>query len=115
MHELSLAQALVEQVNDVLRREGAERALRVTVRIGALSGVDPDAFAFAFPMAAEDTPCEGAGLELVAAPARARCRACGHGWEATGVFPACPSCGHAEADLEGGREFLLSSLEIDGP
>lgn len=111
MHELSLCEALVREVEALLRREGAARATRVTVSVGALSGVEPDALVFAFPLAAENTACTGAELVVARVPARLRCRACGATSETHTPWAACPACGSLETELSGGRDFLLTGLE----
>ena len=64
MHELSLATAMVEQLEEILTREGGTRIVRIALRLGAMSGVDRDAFEFAFPEAAGGTPAEGAVLVI---------------------------------------------------
>lgn len=113
MHELSLAQALVEQAEAALRREGGGRAVHLTVVIGALSGVDPEAFAFAYPLAAEGTLLEGAELRMEEIPARVNCRACGAPSEPDPLLIRCGACGSDEVDLVSGREFLLRELEME--
>ena len=79
MHELSMALALVEQVRNIARRESAACVRSVTVRVGSLSGVDPEALAFCFPLAAKDTPAETARLILLEEPSH---------WRVPGVRPA---------------------------
>jgi len=113
MHELSLACSLVEEAEKVLMAESAERATRVTVGIGAFSGIEIDAFEFAFPMATENTRLAGAELRIQAIPASVRCRICGK--ESTPTFPRF-NCAHCESDdieLLGGREFNIQSMEIE--
>ncbi|OPZ31326.1 MAG: Hydrogenase/urease nickel incorporation protein HypA [Lentisphaerae bacterium ADurb.BinA184] len=112
MHELSLAEELIRQVERVLAEQNASRALRLTVSIGELSGVERDAFEFAFPMAAADTPLAGATLDIEEVPARVRCRRCGA--DAKAAFPLllCEACGSTEVEVAGGREFTLRSVEV---
>ncbi len=112
MHELSLAVALVEQAEAVLEREGAPRALALTVRIGDWSGVDPDAFAFAFPVAAEGSRLAGARLEIEREPLRVRCRACGAVTEPPDAIPCCAACGAADVEPQAGQAFDLRALEV---
>jgi len=113
MHELSVALALLEQVEAVAERNRAERVSRVTVTVGALSGVDPAALRLAFPVAAEETRAAAARLDIVDQPARARCRDCGH--ESAPEFPlaVCAACGSTDAEILGGRDLVLTSVELD--
>ncbi|PWU20300.1 MAG: hypothetical protein C5B49_04480 [Bdellovibrio sp.] len=55
MHELSLALDLVERALIIAQREKVQQVRGINVLIGPDSGVDPEAFAFAFPEAAHDT------------------------------------------------------------
>jgi hydrogenase nickel incorporation protein HypA/HybF len=64
MHELGMATALVEQVEEIARREGAARIVRIELVVGDLSGVDREALEFVFPFAAERTAAEGAVLAI---------------------------------------------------
>ncbi len=71
MHELSLAQSVVEIVEEAARREGAARVASVRLELGELSHVEPESLAFAFEVAAREGSARGARLEI--------CRTPGHG------------------------------------
>lgn len=113
MHELSLACSLVEEAEKVLDAENAGRAVCVTVGIGKLSGIEMDAFEFAFPMAAKGTRIEQAELVIHDLPIAVRCRVCDK--ESSPDFPqcACTHCGSDDIELLGGREFNIESMEIE--
>jgi Zn finger protein HypA/HybF involved in hydrogenase expression len=64
MHELSIALSLVETVCEELPRLGGAQVRSIHLRIGALSGVAPEALTFAFDVAAEASPLAGAKLEI---------------------------------------------------
>ncbi len=65
MHELSIAMSLIDAVCEELPRLGDRVSVRrVIVRVGPLSGVACDALAFAFEVAADDSPIAGARLEI---------------------------------------------------
>jgi hydrogenase nickel incorporation protein HypA/HybF len=65
MHELSIALNLIDAICEELPRIGDRVSVRsVRVRIGPLSGVVPDALAFAFEVAAGDSPIAGARLDI---------------------------------------------------
>ena len=113
MHELSIAQAIVEQVVAIVRRESASRAISVTVAVGALSGVDPESLKFVFPMVAEDTPAHSAELIVQSVAARVRCRACGAESAPELPFVACAACGATDIELQAGRELHIVSAEIE--
>jgi len=70
MHELSIALSLVDTICDELPKLGAVSVRSVRVRVGALSGVVPDALTFAFDVASSESPIAGARLDVEAAAAR---------------------------------------------
>ena len=114
MHELSVAVALVEQVEEVIRKEGGSRALSVSVSVGALSGVNREALELAFPVACESTSVAGARLEITAVAARVKCGTCSEETSPEFPFFACEKCGSTEVEVIAGRELLLMAVEIDG-
>lgn len=112
MHELSIAQALVEQVEAIATREGAAGVGTVRVAVGGLSGVNADALELAFPVAAERTVAEGALLAIEKVPAILTCRACNRVSHPDLVFMVCEQCGSSNVELSGGRELLLTAVEL---
>ena len=70
MHELSIAMSLVESICDELPRLGDVRVRSIHLRIGALSGVAPEALQFAFDVASGDSRIAGAQLEIEGASGR---------------------------------------------
>ena len=68
MHELSLAMNMVDQIEQVMVREGAQKLISVKVEIGALSGVEREPMAFCFPAAIRGTTLDGAELHIEDVP-----------------------------------------------
>jgi hydrogenase nickel incorporation protein HypA/HybF len=112
MHELSIATGLVETASRSAAENGASRVLHVYVRIGSLSGVEPEALSFCFPIAARETVCEGAELHLEMVPGAGTCAKCGTQAEVRDLLAPCPGCGEWPLRVEGGREMQLESLEV---
>jgi len=112
MHELSLAQALVEQVEQIRVREHATAVTSITVNIGALSGVDREPFEFAFPLAIEGTPLAGASLAIEETPAEVTCGACGARSQPEVTRIRCEACGDTNVRITAGRDFLIQSVEL---
>lgn len=117
MHEMSIALALVEQVEDAAARHGQASAVRrIRVEIGELAGVVPDALHFAFELAASGTVLDGAELLTDPIPARARCRACTTEWP-PGMPPdlVCPACHGNHSELLAGRELRIVDVAWHAP
>lgn len=115
MHELSVAQALVEQVEDLARQHGAKGVHLIRVRVGPLAGIVGDLLATAFPLAAAGSIAEPAQLELVAAGIRVRCRSCGAETEAQANRLLCGACGDWQTQVVSGDELILETVELDIP
>ena len=113
MHELSIAQALVEQVDAVIRAHHATRASLIRVRVGPLAGVVPELLAHAFPLAAAGSRMAHAELALVAAPIRVLCERCGAESEAAMNRLLCAECGDWHTRIVSGDELLLESVELE--
>jgi hydrogenase nickel incorporation protein HypA/HybF len=114
MHELSIAQALIEQVQRELKRCGQSgRIRRLELSVGRLSGVSCDSLRFAFELIRGDTPVAEAELQISQPKATCRCRACDAEAEIDEVTVQCPACGSTQIVVEGGRELLLESIEIE--
>ncbi|MDI3424036.1 hydrogenase maturation nickel metallochaperone HypA [Streptomyces luteolus] len=112
MHEMSLAMAVVGQVQEAAARNGDVSAVTsVRLQVGELAGVVPDALAFCFELACADTVLQGAELVTETVPGRARCAPCADEW-AVGMPPrlSCPTCGEPTAELLSGRELQIVSV-----
>ena len=115
MHELSIAMALVEQAERIRAAEGATAVVSLTLGLGALAGVDQEALAFAFPLAAETTPLAGARLVIEPIPAEITCDACGRRSQPEGLPLRCAGCGSDRVRISAGRDLLLRSVELQMP
>ncbi|HLU57732.1 MAG TPA: hydrogenase maturation nickel metallochaperone HypA [Pseudonocardia sp.] len=108
MHELSITRSVVDAVTE---HAGGSAVRSLTLEIGRLSGVLPDAVRFCFELCAAGTPCEGAQLVIVDTPGRARCRDCAADVELPDQIPLCP-CGSANLEITGGQQLKIRQLEI---
>lgn len=113
MHELAVAQALVDQVDNVIRQHSAVSASLIRVRIGPLAGVVPELLASAFHLAAAGHAMEHAVLDLVAAPIQVLCQTCGKETEAAMNRLVCGACGDWHTQVISGDELLLESVELE--
>jgi hydrogenase nickel incorporation protein HypA/HybF len=114
MHEYSLVQALVERVEDEARRRGALAVHSVTVRVGELSGVDPELFRTAYETFRAGTICERVPLELRRVPASWSCPRCLRPI-ARGEVLRCPDCRDPARLDEGGDALTLDRIEMEVP
>jgi hydrogenase nickel incorporation protein HypA/HybF len=119
MHELALTQEIVDAVRRrVARIEAGDdtrarpaRVRRVVLEIGRLAAVMPDAIRFCFDLCAEGTPLEGATLEVIDVPGRARCRACDGPVVLERPFGIC-ACGATDLEWLSGDELAIKEVEV---
>ena len=112
MHELSLCQALIEQVEAIAREQAAQQVLLIHLAIGPLSGVEPRLLEQALPFASAGTIAAGAGLVIDYLPVRVLCQACGNTTEAMPSRLTCGDCGDSRTTLVSGDELLLMRVEL---
>lgn len=112
MHELSVCQALIREVEKVARRQDVERVSRVVVGIGDLSGVEPGLLEQAYPLAAAGTIAQDSELTIERRPIRVHCPRCGRESQALANRLLCAHCGDWRTTLVSGDELLLIQVEI---
>jgi hydrogenase nickel incorporation protein HypA/HybF len=113
MHELSIANRIVELVSEQVRDAGGGGVAAVTLQIGALSCVHEDSLRFSFGLVSEGTPLAGAELRIIHVPVVIWCAACGREVAIPGIQKfACPACGAPSGDIRAGRELDLESIEL---
>ncbi len=114
MHELAIAEALIEQVRREVRRAGQNgRVTRLELAVGQLSGVHCDSLRFAFELLSPGTMVEGAKVDIDQPRAVCRCQACGAREEIDQLVVECPRCRSSQITIEEGRQLLLQSIEIE--
>jgi hydrogenase nickel incorporation protein HypA/HybF len=108
MHELAIMRSVITGIEE---RIGAARVVRVVLEVGALCGTMAEAMRFCFEACSRATALEGATLEIVELPGRARCRACGSLVELPDLLALC-RCGSANLELLSGRELKIKEVEV---
>lgn len=109
MHELALAQSVVETITE---RTGSKRVLLVRLEIGGVSGVEVDAIRFCFDVVAAGTPVEGAELRIDRPSGQARCRACTTTFETNDLLATCP-CGSLDVELISGDQLRIREVRVE--
>lgn len=114
VHELSIAQCVVDEACEAAARSGGVRVTKLMLRIGALAGVVDEALRFSFEVAADGTVCQGAALEIERVDIRVMCTHCREPRTIIGAFLlVCPECGSPTPEILAGQELELTSLEIE--
>jgi hydrogenase nickel incorporation protein HypA/HybF len=113
MHELSIAQGIVEIVQANLPVADAISVKSVKIRIGRLSGVVPDSLEFCFTAITQETSLQGAALDIEHVPFILKCRSCDMSFESEEGIVLCPACGGTDAEVVSGTELHVVEIELD--
>jgi hydrogenase nickel incorporation protein HypA/HybF len=109
VHELSITESVV----DICEKNAVgRRVLSVTLEIGALSGVVPEAVEFCFDACTTDTLLEGARLVIEQVAARGRCAECGAEFAISAYYDPCSACGGFRVGIIAGEELRVKELEV---
>lgn len=108
MHELGITQGIVEVCAE---RAAGAKVDRVTLEIGQLSAIVPDAIRFCFDLCAQGTALDGARLEIIESPGRGRCRQCGEEFAMKDFLALC-ACGSIDVQCTGGEQLMIKEMEL---
>ena len=111
MHELSIAQSLLDTVRAHAGDHPGARVTKVGIRVGELSGVEPEALLFSFDVIVRETEFRDAVLDIERVPLRQHCEACGRDASVVQFTLVCPDCG-ASTRAVAGDELQMSYLEL---
>lgn len=109
MHEMSITQGIVEICQE---NAAGRQVLEVTLEVGALSGVIPDAVEFCFAACTAGTVLEGARLVIEEIAGQGHCGSCGADFEVRAYYDPCPSCGSFGVAIVAGEELRVKELEV---
>lgn len=114
MHELSIAQSLIEIALDQCSKSGYTRIDQIKVRIGKGAGVLADSLRFGFDALKEGTAAGQAVLEIEEVPITGRCSACNLDFTSEESYVLnCPHCGSPGFTLLTGRELMIAEMEVN--
>ena len=112
MHEYSLVQSLVDRVEAEAAKRRAVAVHRLRVRVGELSGVDPELLETAYLTFREGTICAKAELTLERVAATWSCPRCGARIR-KGAALTCAACGVPARLDDGGDALTLNGIEME--
>src|SRR6476620_10856168 len=105
MHEIGIMQGTLDLAVQTATAAAASQILCVRLRVGAMTGLVPDALQFAFEALREGTIASEARLEVELVAGRAWCADCRVEFDAADWLQECPTCHRASAERRGGMEL----------
>ena len=113
MHEMSLAESVLQIIEDTARVQSFRRVRTVVLEIGVLSAVEPEAMIFCFDGVTRGSIAEGARLDSVEIPGTGWCMQCGKSVTLSERYGLCPECGDARVQITGGNEMRVRDMEVE--
>jgi hydrogenase nickel incorporation protein HypA/HybF len=110
MHELSITRSVVAIVSEHAQ---GQKVLAVTLEVGKLSGMLPEAIRFCFDVCSRGTPLEGASLRVIEVEGRGRCCACGAEPVMSMPLGRCPVCSEPSLHIVAGTELKIKEMEVE--
>ena len=113
MHEYSIVQSLLESCEEHARANDAKKVTKVVVKIGVLSGVEPDLLQTAFDTFKENSVCDGCEFVINIQNIQILCNDC----QSTSIIEkhdfSCPNCQSVNITVVDGEDMYLMSLEME--
>ncbi len=113
MHEYSIVQSLLDSCDENARANNATKVIRVVVKIGVMSGVEPSLLQTAFDTFKEKTICEEAEFIINMQNVVVKCHKCLSESTLAKLEYCCPKCKSAELDIVDGEDMYLMQLELE--
>ena len=113
MHEYSLVESMLEQVDAIRVEQQAQSVTRIEVSVGEFAGVEPDLFRDAFEVLTDSTPAQGAELVMTTVPLEARCRRCDATFHVEQFQFECPQCHNGDIAILQGEDLILENVTLE--
>jgi len=110
VHELSVAREIIRIVESEMARLNLRKIETVNVRVGALSGIHPEALSFGYEASVIDTPLDGSRLVIETVAVKGRCRACAREFEVEEFVFLCPHCHATDLEVIAGEELDIDHI-----
>ncbi len=112
MHELGIAQNILEIIRQAVPEPDAASVRLIRLRVGQLSGVVPDSLEFCFQAIVSDTEMQKANLAIESVPTVFKCRKCGNRFQVNDLEFSCPQCQGSDLEIISGKELEVVEIEL---
>lgn len=113
MHEMSIAQGILDVVDEYMAKEDGKKLLEVAVQVGELVAVVPDSLIFCYDALVDDTSYQGSKLSVTVLPLTGKCSNCQHDFKIENYNFICPQCQETNIEVSKGQELKISHLEVE--
>ena len=113
MHEMSIAQSLIDIIHEEMAKNNASILRTVRLNVGEMSAVVPDSLEFCFSILTAKTPLEGVRLIMDIIPLKGYCRECKETFKIENFLFVCPSCGNGQVETIEGKDLSIVEMEVE--
>jgi hydrogenase nickel incorporation protein HypA/HybF len=113
MHELGIAQNILQIVQQSVPPEQAADVRKIRLKIGKLSGVVAESLDFCFNVMIGETEMKRAVLEIEHVPIMALCRECGNRFPIDELDFTCSACKSTQIEMLSGKELEIVEIELE--
>ena len=113
MHEMSLAESMLQLIEDAAHQQGFTRVKTVWLEIGQLACVEKEAMRFCFDAVMRDSIAQHAKLEIIETAGQGWCEQCVSAVPLAALYEACQKCGNYALRVTGGDAMRVKELEVE--
>lgn len=112
MHELSLLENVREILEDHAINQNFSKVTQVTLEIGKLSCIEPEALRFGFDVVMKGSLAQNAKLLITELDGVGLCQQCGQQLVMETLYEPCASCGSPNVKILQGRGMKIKDLTV---
>jgi hydrogenase nickel incorporation protein HypA/HybF len=113
MHELSIAESILDAVRKEIALHPGTLPTRVGIKIGSMAAIDPEALKFCFDAVVSGTEWSELKLDTNVIAASRICNNCRNVFVVEDYNSICPACSSSATTPDGGDELDLEYLEVE--
>ena len=113
MHEYSIVQSLLDSCDKNAKENNATKVIKVVVKIGVMSGVEPELLKTAFDTFKEKTICEEAEFIINMQSVVVKCNECQKESTLKELKYTCQICDSLDLEIIDGEDMYLMQLELE--
>ena len=113
MHEMSIAQSILDIVDEYMTNENGRKLLEVAVEVGELTAVVPDSLIFCYESLVDSSPYRDSKIRINVIPLTGTCPDCSKSFKIEKFEFLCPTCQSSNISVDGGQELRITHLEVE--
>jgi len=113
MHEMSLAENMLQLIEDASLEQEFTQVKTVWLEVGQLACVEKESLRFYFDVVTQDSVARQAKLEIIDVAGQALCNQCHQTVLIASHYEACSHCGSYALQITQGDGMQIKELEVE--